>query len=131
MGGFGLMPINFELVVEETGAYHQSDVKFILRRQTGINIPESAARTVWPRILEHKWYLSERLGRDVGLRVAAIDYLENIQPLPGAGLSRTVRDKFRLWWAEMKSIIKGEGELSPTSLAAFEYAMRGTRSLAR
>jgi hypothetical protein len=37
------------------------------------------ARALWPRILEHKWFLSERLGRDVGLRVAAIDYLENIE----------------------------------------------------
>jgi hypothetical protein len=35
---------------------------------------------VWPRLLEHKWYLGERLGRDVGLRVAALDFFENVQP---------------------------------------------------
>ena len=34
------------------------------------------------RILEHKWLMSERMGRDVGMRVATIDYLENggLQP---------------------------------------------------
>jgi Zn/Cd-binding protein ZinT len=31
---------------------------------------------------DHKWYLSERLGRDVGLFVAALDYFLNIQKLP-------------------------------------------------
>lgn len=29
------------------------------------------------RIQEHKWYLSERLGRDVGCKVAALDLVEN------------------------------------------------------
>jgi hypothetical protein len=36
------------------------------------------ARALWPRVLEHKWLLSERLGRDVGLRVAAADYFDNV-----------------------------------------------------
>jgi hypothetical protein len=30
-------------------------------------------------VLEHKWFVSERIGRDVGLRVAAIDYFENVR----------------------------------------------------
>ncbi len=38
-----------------------------------------AAREAWPRILEHKWLLSERLGRDVGLGVAVADYLDNVR----------------------------------------------------
>jgi SpoVK/Ycf46/Vps4 family AAA+-type ATPase len=38
--------------------------------------PEVAA-DLWPKILQHKWLLSEKLGRDVGLRVACIDFLEN------------------------------------------------------
>lgn len=33
-------------------------------------------------IKDHKWYLSERLGRDVGFFVAALDYFLNIQQLP-------------------------------------------------
>jgi len=51
----------------------------MLRALTGVTLGIVEARSLWPRILEHKWFLSERLGRDVGLRVAAIDYLENIE----------------------------------------------------
>jgi|UniRef100_A0A7V6A1C9 transitional endoplasmic reticulum ATPase len=40
--------------------------------------PEVAAE-LWPRILQHKWLMSEKLGRDVGLRVACIDFLENME----------------------------------------------------
>lgn len=35
---------------------------------------------LWPQVLEHKWFMSERPGRDVGPQVAAIDYFENILP---------------------------------------------------
>ena len=36
------------------------------------------AERVWTKIADHKWYISERLGRDVGFKVAALDYLENV-----------------------------------------------------
>ena len=39
----------------------------------------SEAREVWPQVLEHKWYLSERAGRDVGLKTAALDYFKNVR----------------------------------------------------
>ncbi len=52
--------------------------------------PQVAARSVYvsvadirrhlPEILEHKWYLSERLERDAGVPVAAVDFFENVQP---------------------------------------------------
>jgi hypothetical protein len=51
-----------------------------LRQLAGVELSASEACAVWPGVLEHKWYLGERLGRDVGLRVAAVDYFENIQP---------------------------------------------------
>lgn len=40
--------------------------------------PEIAA-DVWPRVLQHKWLLSKKLGREVGLRTACIDFLENME----------------------------------------------------
>jgi len=46
---------------------------------SGAQLPHGEAKEVWPQILEHKWYLSERLGRDIGLRVAAVDYFENVR----------------------------------------------------
>lgn len=38
--------------------------------------PEIAAE-LWIHILQHKWLLSEKLGRDVGIKVACLDYIEN------------------------------------------------------
>jgi transitional endoplasmic reticulum ATPase len=42
--------------------------------------PETAAEK-WDEIIQHKWFLSERLGRDVGLRVACIDFVDNIDAI--------------------------------------------------
>src|SRR5215210_3574591 len=49
-----------------------------LKEWAGVKLTRSEARDAWPQVLEHKWYLGERLGRDVGLRVAAVDYFENV-----------------------------------------------------
>ena len=46
---------------------------------SGTTFEAEAASDLWPRILLHKWLMSEKLGRDVGLRVACIDFLENIE----------------------------------------------------
>ncbi len=46
---------------------------------SGTKFDPEAAIDLWPRILQHKWLMSEKLGRDVGLRVACIDFLENIE----------------------------------------------------
>ena len=40
--------------------------------------PETAAE-LWPKILKHKWLMSEKLGRDVGLPIACLDFLENME----------------------------------------------------
>lgn len=68
--------------------------KALIKKLTGVKLSAAYAQNVWPLILEHKWYLSERLGRDVGLRVAAVDYFENIEPPP-----RTVSA-----WAESNAL---------------------------
>jgi transitional endoplasmic reticulum ATPase len=46
---------------------------------SGTNFEPEAAAELWPRIVQHKWLMSEKLGRDVGLRVACIDFLENME----------------------------------------------------
>ncbi|HEX8144139.1 MAG TPA: DUF4032 domain-containing protein [Pyrinomonadaceae bacterium] len=76
------MPISFKLehVIEEVLSEYPKDQKRMLRRLAGVRLTSSEASSAWPQVLEHKWFLSERLGRDVGLRVAAVDYFENIQP---------------------------------------------------
>jgi hypothetical protein len=78
-----MMPIPFRLdyaiekIVEEERAEKQA-----IRKLAGLRLKSSEAARVWPLILEHKWYISERLGRDTGLKVAAIDYFENIYVWP-------------------------------------------------
>jgi transitional endoplasmic reticulum ATPase len=46
---------------------------------SGARLEPEAAEDLWPKILQHKWLMSEKLGRDVGLRVACIDFLENME----------------------------------------------------
>jgi transitional endoplasmic reticulum ATPase len=46
---------------------------------SGTKFDPDIAADLWPRILQHKWVMSEKLGRDVGLRVACIDFIENME----------------------------------------------------
>lgn len=73
------MPISFKLG-QLIGRGPGRDPRRVLERLAGVKLSKAYARDVWPQVLEHKRYLSERLGRDVGLRVAAVDYFENLYP---------------------------------------------------
>lgn len=55
--------------------YYQ-DILFALIQ---IRLPEEEARLDWRRILEHKYTMSEKLGRNVGIHVATLDYYTNIK----------------------------------------------------
>ncbi len=39
---------------------------------------------MWKHIQRHKWFLSEQLGRDVGIKVACLDYIENTDSIQTA-----------------------------------------------
>lgn len=78
------MPIQFTLehVIEKTlAATYRAPEQRALKELIGVRLPAKEARHTWQRIQDHKWYISERLGRDVGLHVAAVDFIENIEPL--------------------------------------------------
>jgi transitional endoplasmic reticulum ATPase len=47
--------------------------------KSGTKLDPDIAADLWPKILKHKWLLSEKVGRDVGLRIACIDFLENME----------------------------------------------------
>jgi hypothetical protein len=49
----------------------------ILLELAGENFPKEEAKVLWEKVQDHKWYVSERLRRDVGFRVAAVDFIEN------------------------------------------------------
>lgn len=44
---------------------------------SGAKFEPDVAADLWPKIMQHKWLLSEKVGRDVGPRIACIDFLEN------------------------------------------------------
>lgn len=74
------MTITFKLdyLIEKAIQPKEADVRRTLQELTGVKLSAGEAREVMPRIQNHKWYISERVGRDVGLKVAAIDYFDNI-----------------------------------------------------
>ena len=45
---------------------------------SGTRLEPDIALDIWEKISQHKWLMSEKLGRDVGLRTACIDFLENM-----------------------------------------------------
>lgn len=50
---------------------------------SGVEYEPGVAAELWPLVLKHKWLLSEKVHRDVGLRTACIDFLENIEQASG------------------------------------------------
>jgi SpoVK/Ycf46/Vps4 family AAA+-type ATPase len=48
---------------------------------SGRKFEPEIAEEIWGDILRHKWFLSERLGRDVGIKVACLDFIENADSL--------------------------------------------------
>lgn len=42
---------------------------------------EEEAKKLWQEILQHKYFVSEKLGRNIGVHVATLDYLENIKKI--------------------------------------------------
>ena len=49
---------------------------------SGVAYEADIATELWSKIIKHKWLLSEKLSRDVGLRTACIDFLENMEQAP-------------------------------------------------
>ncbi len=54
---------------------------------SGMKLEPNIAAKLWSQIFQHKWLLSEKLGRDVGLRTACIDFLENMDQAPDEYIS--------------------------------------------
>ncbi len=48
---------------------------------SGHQVAPQGAEELWQKIVQHKWVLSEKLGRDVGTKVACKDFVENIEPM--------------------------------------------------
>ncbi len=66
-----------DYAIEKTLEQQPSLEQKFLLEFTGKKFNAKEAKNLWERVIDHKWYVSERLKRDIGLKVAAIDYLEN------------------------------------------------------
>jgi diguanylate cyclase (GGDEF)-like protein len=60
---------------KKPGTYYRDLIFAIIQ----IRLPEEEATRDWKDILRHKYLLSERLGRNVGIHVATLDYYTNIK----------------------------------------------------
>jgi len=74
-----MIPFRLDYVIERTLGEQPCEEQKLLKELAGVRLTPAEARAEWPRVLEHKWFVSERLGRDTGLRVAALDYFENVR----------------------------------------------------
>ena len=74
-----MIPFRLDYVIEKANEEGACEEQEVLKELAGVKLRPAEARAEWPRMLEHKWFMSERLGRDVGLRVAALDYFENVR----------------------------------------------------
>ena len=74
-----MIPFRLEHVIERTLAGGATEEQRLLGELAGVRLSAAEAAAEWPRVLEHKWFISERIGRDTGLRVAALDYFENVR----------------------------------------------------
>ena len=74
-----MIPFRLDYVIEKANVEGACEEQKVLKELAGVKLRPAEARAEWPRMLEHKWFMSERLGRDVGLRVAALDYFENVR----------------------------------------------------
>ncbi len=80
-----LITNQFELLDEMVGITEGEDnlklgwfYRLIINLLTSLEMDEEEAKVHYFRILENKYYLSEKMGRDIGIRVAALDYFQNI-----------------------------------------------------
>ena len=74
-----MIPFRLDYVIDRALGGGACGEQKALRELAGVRLGPAEARAEWTRVLEHKWLVSERLGRDVGLRVAALDYFENVR----------------------------------------------------
>jgi len=80
------------LLFEKVTQPQLTDAQRTLNDLAGVNLSAKEARETLPRVRDHKWYLSEYLGRDVGWHVATVDYFENITPRPKTKTFRVNRE---------------------------------------
>ncbi len=64
-----------------TAAESSEDCSTRIYELSGHWLDAESAVELWPKIEQHKWFLSEKLGRDVGIKVACVDLMDNVDTI--------------------------------------------------
>ncbi len=72
-----------------------------------LHLEESEARVMWDEILKHKVGMSKELGRNVGVRVAALDYARNIKGIIRSAKIIEVKEFADTTWRAMVDSLTG------------------------
>ncbi len=67
--------------VEQLVSLDKNFYSNLLHQIVSEDFSEEEAKKLWFEIIDHKWKISQQLGRNVGIRVATLDYLENIKKI--------------------------------------------------
>lgn len=67
--------LNFTVVSSPKTKF--SDAQILLEGWTGKKFSRNEADQIWVNITKHKWNVSQKLGRDIGFRIATIDFIDN------------------------------------------------------
>jgi SpoVK/Ycf46/Vps4 family AAA+-type ATPase len=86
----GGSPMNGNILIPEAPA--AEECASIIFEMSGTKFEPDTALDLWAKIVQHKWLLSEKLGRDVGFRTACVDFMENMEQAVNEYLSYKRRD---------------------------------------
>ncbi len=73
-----MIPHRLDYTIEKVLKSNKTPEQNLLKELTGKKFARDEAEMLLKKIQDHKWNISEMLGRDVGIRVATADYFENI-----------------------------------------------------
>lgn len=87
----------------------------LLQVYTGSSISENEAKTLLHKIADHKWYVSQKLDRDIGFHVAAIDYVENFyEPQPAeSSVPQFISKTAQILQSAMKKYLIAKADTPP------------------
>jgi diguanylate cyclase (GGDEF)-like protein len=80
----------YQELFEVRGDGLYSDILFAIAHKA---YPPEQAKEIWGKILQHKWEISSKLNRNVGIVVAVLDYLSNIEQQFESPLLISEKDK--------------------------------------
>jgi diguanylate cyclase (GGDEF)-like protein len=70
--------IQEEMLAKQKASKPETFYSNLIYTLSHLRYDEAEARVLWVNLLSHKYDMSYRLGRNVGIRVAALDYFKNV-----------------------------------------------------